>query len=36
MRRPVSKRKSARRFGRDARKTQVQNVKQPGRGGFRL
>lgn len=36
MRRPVSKRKSARQFVKSARKTQVQNVKQPGRGGFRL
>jgi len=36
MRRPVNKRKSARTFRAQVKRTQAKNVATPGRGGFRL
>lgn len=35
-RRTVHKGKSASKFRRDVRKTQIKNVVRPGRGGYRL
>lgn len=36
MRRPVNKRRSARKFRKQVGKTKALNVAKPGRGGFRL
>lgn len=36
MRKPVNRRRGARKFNKQVRKTKTLNVKQPGRGGYRL
>jgi len=36
MRRSVNKRRSAGKFRGQVKRTKVQNVRRPGRGGFRL